>query len=122
MLINPRNVIVSIDDICDTPCSFSVTFYDADAKVVENQMIEWYQVTKSFENTGLTKIEAINKKNELIATLIHGTNADKLSKLTEYSAINGITVLPMEEQSPIYYEPYLTDVQPPNYYQPENNN
>lgn len=105
--MNPRNVVVSMDDISDVPCAFFINFYDASGKTVDEQLVEWYQVTSSYKLSGMTQDEAIIAKNKLIGTLISGSNQEKLQILTEYSAINGITVLPQEQQGPLYYEPFL---------------
>lgn len=117
--VNPRVILATIDDLVDVGANFIISFYDDTYNVVEDQVVEFYQVTAAYQTLGLTKEEAIQKKNNLVSLIISGTNEELTNALIEYSAINGIVVLPIEEQGPIYYEPYTPGE--PGYIEPENN-
>ncbi len=105
--LNARLLNVTTGAPAPVTACFFIKFYDADAKLVEEQIVEWYQVVAAYKSNGLSAEAAVLALNNLVAAFISGSAEEKLAAVDQYASMNGLSVLPIAQQVPFYYAPFL---------------
>lgn len=103
--LNARLLHVKTGAPAPVAACFFVKFYDINGKLVEEQIVEWYEVIAAYKLNGLSAEASVLALNNLVASFISGSTEEKLAAVDQYAAMNGLSVLPIIEQVPFFYEP-----------------
>lgn len=103
--LNARLLNVTTGAPAPVTACFFIKFYDIDGKLVEEQIVEWYQVMAAYRANGLSTDASILALNNLVAAFISGSTEEKLAAVDQYASMNGLSVLPIAQQVPFYFAP-----------------